>query len=402
MATNPGQPGGEPAAAAASSPGANKYFYAQSGKRKAEGEAQEDLCEDSSVSDPLVAEYLCPITQELPIDPVLAEDGRCYERDAIKKWLSMDQSTAGVRSPVTNEPMGKKLLPATQVKNMLMHLVQRGILKGETVDKWRTTMDKKAEYDERIAHLDTKAKAGDIIAIRYLGFGYRDGTRDGLKVDAKRAKHYFKEGMKLGDPRCTTSLALMHVDGKGSTKKSPTYGMALMMRGAMLGSEHACAYIGWAYAHGQLDFPKDAAMATMWYRRAATECDGCHDTGPAFRKQIGEWALAHDREWWSACTHPRAIKLLREAAKTEREAREVVVLDEDDGNDAPAEAPANPVAVGHLAARIAAQAQGPAGDVPNSAIINAARAVAQAARDPASAMIANAIAQGLAQGAGGA
>ena len=387
MATNPGQPGGEPEAAGAA-PGLNK--------RKAEGEVEVDLSEEaSSVSDPMVAEYLCPITQELPIEPVLAEDGRCYERDAITKWLSMDQSGAGTRSPVTNEPMGKKLMPATQVKNMLTHLTQRGILKGETVDKWRTTMDKKAEYDERIAHLDTKVKAGDIIAIRYLGFGYRDGTKEGMKVDPKRAKHYFMEGMKLGDPRCTTSLALMHLDGKGMTKKNPTYGMALMMRGAMLGSEHACAYMAWAYAHGGLNFPKDAAMATMWYRRAVTECDDCHDTGPAFRKQMGEWAWTHDREWWSACTHPRAIKLLRDAAQTEREAREVVILDEDDSGvaDAPAEAPANPAAVGHLAARIAAR-----DDVPNSAIINAARAVAQAARDPASAMIANAIAQGLSQG----
>ena len=128
MATNPGQPGGEPAAAAAASaPGSNKYFYAQSGKRKAEGEAQEDLCEDSSVSDPLVAEYLCPITQELPIDPVLAEDGRCYERDAITKWLSMDQSTAGVRSPVTNEPLeSARVIPNVLVRGMVRKLRESG------------------------------------------------------------------------------------------------------------------------------------------------------------------------------------------------------------------------------------------------------------------------------------
>jgi hypothetical protein len=30
-------------------------------------------------------EYVCPITAELPIDPVTAEDGRCYERCAIEE-----------------------------------------------------------------------------------------------------------------------------------------------------------------------------------------------------------------------------------------------------------------------------------------------------------------------------
>ena len=33
----------------------------------------------------LADEYTCPITFELPIDPVTAEDGRCYERCAIEE-----------------------------------------------------------------------------------------------------------------------------------------------------------------------------------------------------------------------------------------------------------------------------------------------------------------------------
>lgn len=370
-------------------------------KRKAEGEAQTELSEEaSSVIDPMVAEYLCPITQELPVEPVLAEDGRCYERDAIAKWLSMDQSTAGTRSPVTNELMGKKLVPATQVKNMLMLLTERGVLKGETVDKWRATMEKKAEYEERIAHLDAQAKAGDIVAIRYLGFGYRDGTKEGLKVDYKRANHYFEEGMTFKDPRCTTSLALAHLDGKGVPKKSPAYGTALMMRAAMLGSEHACAYIGWAYANGQHDFPRDHLSATMWYRKAVTECDGCHDTGPAFRRHIGAWAWANDREWWSSSTNPRAIKLLKEAAKAAREAAESAVVEEDETIAAdpprdPDPVPANPRPALPPAAVFAAAAMNNRDGRTNSAMINAARALAQSTRDPSISTLANAIAQNL-------
>ena len=37
--------------------------------------------------DEVAEEYVCPITAELPVDPVTAEDGRCYERCAIEEWF---------------------------------------------------------------------------------------------------------------------------------------------------------------------------------------------------------------------------------------------------------------------------------------------------------------------------
>ena len=37
--------------------------------------------------DEVAEEYMCPITFELPIDPVIAEDDRCYERCAIEEWF---------------------------------------------------------------------------------------------------------------------------------------------------------------------------------------------------------------------------------------------------------------------------------------------------------------------------
>ena len=51
--------------------------------------------------DDVADEYVCPITAELPIDPVIAEDGLCYERHAIEEWFSR-QPEAQVKSPVTN------------------------------------------------------------------------------------------------------------------------------------------------------------------------------------------------------------------------------------------------------------------------------------------------------------
>ena len=64
--------------------------------------------------DESINEFICPLTQKLPIDPVIAEDGNVYERVAIEQWLN-HRST----SPATNNIIGKILLPIVQIKNLL-------------------------------------------------------------------------------------------------------------------------------------------------------------------------------------------------------------------------------------------------------------------------------------------
>ena len=45
-------------------------------------------------------QLVCPISKELPVDPVLAQDGYIYERECIQKHL-VNRNT----SPMTNSPM---------------------------------------------------------------------------------------------------------------------------------------------------------------------------------------------------------------------------------------------------------------------------------------------------------
>jgi hypothetical protein len=42
-------------------------------------------------------EFMCPLTMEIFVDPVITEDGQTYERAAIEVWFS-NHST----SPLTN------------------------------------------------------------------------------------------------------------------------------------------------------------------------------------------------------------------------------------------------------------------------------------------------------------
>lgn len=59
-------------------------------------------------------ELICPITQELLVDPVIASDGHTYERKSLVTWLSMGNH----RSPVTNS-----LLENTNPNSLVTNLV---------------------------------------------------------------------------------------------------------------------------------------------------------------------------------------------------------------------------------------------------------------------------------------
>lgn len=63
-------------------------------------------------------ELICPITQEVLRDPVVAEDGHTYERRSLVTWYTMGRD----RSPVTNA-----LLMNTNVENLVPNLAVAGM-----------------------------------------------------------------------------------------------------------------------------------------------------------------------------------------------------------------------------------------------------------------------------------
>ena len=109
--------------------------------------------------DEVAEEYVCPITAELPIDPVTAEDGRCYERCAIEAWF-VRQPQPQVKSPVTNEPMGKRLFPAVQLRNTLKRLVESGAISGFKADAWKAAMKDAMAEEVEVAALRSGDRGG--------------------------------------------------------------------------------------------------------------------------------------------------------------------------------------------------------------------------------------------------
>jgi gas vesicle protein len=65
------------------------------------------------------ADFICPITQEIMLDPVIASDGHTYERRAIDEWLSQHNS-----SPLTSQQLeNRNLLPSHTLKRMIREFI---------------------------------------------------------------------------------------------------------------------------------------------------------------------------------------------------------------------------------------------------------------------------------------
>ena len=228
-------------------------------KRKAAAATAEPATEQTkkfkkleALVDDSASEFLCPITQELPLDPVTAEDGRVYERSAIEEWLERNE-----KSPHTNEPMGKKLLPALQVKNMIETMVKSGALSADKCAAWT----QKLEQEKKVEELRQRAEAGDVRAMTVMASAYKRG--EGVKKDLVTYFQWAKRAADLDDARGMTLVAECHLEGKGTPKDVIT-GLIEVGQAAALGSMHACYVLAFAYHFGLYGLKRDSSKVQHW------------------------------------------------------------------------------------------------------------------------------------------
>jgi chromosome segregation ATPase len=104
---------------------------------------------------PIPEEFLCPITHELMIDPVLTLDGQTYEREAISNWFQ--RRTTSVSSPITGAILSSNLLiPNYALRNAInkfnTHLPFLTEALNEINEIRRKLNDKENEIREHIKH----------------------------------------------------------------------------------------------------------------------------------------------------------------------------------------------------------------------------------------------------------
>ena len=209
----------------------------------------------------IAVEWICPITQELPLDPVMAEDGRVYERRSIVEWIARSEDEKKtVTSPVTGAPMGTRLLTTTQVKNTIREAVATGAVCDKLAAAWTTRL-----LDERfVSELRKKIETtNDGFAMYQIAHCYNCGTR-GLVKDIPKAWEWIERSAIAGFPlsMCLHGLRrLKHFEFAD--------GLVWITRAATTEPPFAvaCLTLGKLYRNGKDGVEKNEDEAARWFRR---------------------------------------------------------------------------------------------------------------------------------------
>lgn len=209
--------------------------------------------------DEAIAKLICPLTKSLPIDPVMAEDGRVYERSAIMQFL-----TQQLKSPTTGRAMGAYLVTAHSIRDMIRGMVESGALTGEKLGAWTTRL----ANEERMAQMRRKADAGDGFAMYELGAAYHHGGK-GFDQNLALAVEWYGKSRDAGDLSGTAALGQCYAESVG-VRQCKVRASMLLGIAADQGSQAAAYLLGNYFADGSHGFPQDFELARSWYTKVVS------------------------------------------------------------------------------------------------------------------------------------
>jgi len=187
---------------------------------------QDNEISGQKISPTLIDHLKCPITLELMVDPVTAEDGYTYERTAIETWLKRHPSSPlnpGKTIHVTN------LVASRVIKQCIETVIESGVVDRKLYDDWK---EKKREiYSQKLF------EEGSIMEAAKMGFAKAQGEvaewffagTNGMKRDRDK---WFEWATKAANGN----------DKNGQFQLANTYSYAS----------------GWG-------FDKDLSLAISWY-----------------------------------------------------------------------------------------------------------------------------------------
>lgn len=213
-------------------------------------------------------ELLCPICLELPLDPVIAEDGRIYERCEIQKHINQTGATIHLKSPVTNKAMGPKLVPCLQIKNIIEKAIEIGEIVGEVADNWKSKQSTKKVFDDWLQ----KAEKGDGDAMVQVAKAFSFGLL-GREKDLQKGREWWRKAAEVDNIWGLTFRAyvLLTTDDTAESIPLRAHGLILLTQASERGSDLACYLLGMMYADGNELLPQSKKRAAHFLERGLGE-----------------------------------------------------------------------------------------------------------------------------------
>ena len=233
-----------------------------------------DLTEDASPREKKMREsindaakeFICPITHELPVEPVMAKE--IYEREAILEWFRKKDGDA--TSPSTGKVIDTELVPVVPVRNTIESLIQTGAIEGELAEAWQ----KNLEFEKRVKEMRAKAEGGDGEAMQWMGVGYTYGQ--GVAKDDAQARAWFERSAAARHPPGMANFGQCLLSGIGGPQDT-ALGLVNMTEAAHLGSNMGACTLVEVFFKGLCGLPKDPVRARFWLKKVVNgECEFKH------------------------------------------------------------------------------------------------------------------------------
>ena len=251
--------------------------------------------------DMAATELMCPIRHELPIEPVVAEDGRIYEKAAIEGWLSRKQ-----KSPMTNLAMGTHLTPVICVKNAISNLVCSGALDSDKAMEW--------QQKDRLERMHRAAEGGDAKAMFTLRLWYASGEwqQNMTNMDVGR----LNRAAEAGDANAMFKLGLWYFK-RGVRLKSGIRrtGEDLLWTAYVYDSDCACYILGCLELYGLGSSGVQLKWREYDVQQNAIQAECCFNQIPACNVKYNRWQAAHYFFWIPSCKFKQLrVELKQEVA----------------------------------------------------------------------------------------
>lgn len=144
-------------------------------------------------------DLVCPISQELPTQPVVAEDGKVYDQDAWQKYTNRTVRTTTqkrLRSPWSRKLISKEVYCSPPIKQIIEQAVRDGHVPEELCASWKEKLRLQSEFQK----LNHTAKRKPSVWME-IGDRYCNAT-GGVSKNLQLAYESYEMGWKATSGTC--------------------------------------------------------------------------------------------------------------------------------------------------------------------------------------------------------